>query len=109
VVSGFSLALMAIFSKVLMRRAARLILFAGLLRCFFCSIVLFGISFSMIFIGVVIRGNEKGKWFFQSISESRIYLAWWCSAFYLMIASSLIIFIASIGVVFFYRNIDEHR
>jgi hypothetical protein len=97
VVSGFSLALMAIFSKVLMRRAAKLILFAGLLRCFVCSIVLFGISFSMIFIGAVIRESERGKWFLQSISESRIHLAWWCSALYLMIASSLIIFIASVG------------
>lgn len=109
VVSGFALALMAIFSKVLMRRAAKLILLAGQLRCFVCSVVLLGISFSMIFIGAIIREGEKGEWFLRSISESRIHLAWWCSAFYFLIASSLVIFIASVGILFLDGNIDEHR
>ncbi len=107
VISGCVLGGIFIISKVALRRVIGLTYIFGRVRSFLYATIMFIVLYMIVFMERGEGTSEKSRLFLQLMSESRMYLAIWCLSIYLCIASSVVVFFASVIDLFFNRGIDE--
>ncbi len=106
VIFGCILGVMSISSRELIGRSINLANKSGRFRCFSIALIVIFTLLVVIFFENRWILSEREKLFLLSISESRFHLAFWCSAIFLLIASSLATFFASIVGFIFSEGVD---
>ncbi len=109
VVFGCVLAFVAITSKDIFRRTALIFGVRGRLLCFLHGALSLLVLLWLMFVEKMPDSSERGRLFLLSMSENRSHLALWCSAIFMLVLSSLVVFVSSL-IGFFIRGVlNEQR
>ncbi len=105
---GYGLGLIVSLSREMVRPAVKYICNYGKFRCLWIGFVLTIISFYVIFFDndwEYLSGRRAAL--IRQIPISRFYLAYWCSALFIISSSSLSFFIFSVFCLFSGKDLNE--